>query len=88
MSSGARSAPGSQIIRTLDASRHSIAIGDPKAGLLHKPDWTHSELVLDLASMSEPKVVVEAQDRGYKFALSVTVSSAGVVVEEREIELR
>jgi hypothetical protein len=80
--------PGSRIIRSLDRSRHTVAIIDPEAGMFHKPDWSRYELVFDLASLSEPAVVLEAHNRGYKFALSVKILSAEAEIEKHEIALR
>jgi hypothetical protein len=80
--------PGSRIVKALDRSRHTVAIIDPEAGMLHKPDWARYELEFDLASMSEPMVVLEARNRGYKWALSVKILSADDEIERHEIALR
>ena len=79
---------GGRVIKVLARGAHTVRIVDPKAGFFHKPDWAPYEVTLDLASLDEPMVILEARNRGYKWVLSVRILSASAEVEKHEIAIR
>jgi len=80
--------PGARIIKKLTIAKHTITIIDPKKGLFGLPNWNDYDLELDLESVPNPKVIIEARNRLVSFALAVKIVTNGSEVERYKINLR